>query len=365
MAYTSVYQQDDPPKEWMRRALISMVGWKSLYAQAMPLAWPKITTEPIRRTVVTPTGEPVAGATVVSHTRRHWVRVLEGGKLHDQPHGSATTTDARGKFGLPERKEHYRVLVLHDVGVASLSYEELLETQQVMLRPWARVEGSVVFDGKPRVGETVLLYPNTEAWSYDRGGPRISANHQTETDAQGRFVFEKAFPLPGRVYRRTPLGALSHLTPYTVDHAETFPVDFSGCTIRGRLQYEGPDAEKINWSKWSIRLSHTAWPALAAPEPWKGWENQWQLNWRESPDGRRWMAKGEERMNQNYYAEIEPDGSFMIGGVPKDEYIFRVSTSAKPWRSLRHTTGTGKIVVDSPNLVDLGDVTIRLLEPEP
>ena len=70
-------------------------------------------------------------------------------------------------------------------------------------------------------------------------------------------------------------------------------------------------------------------------------------------------------MNQNYYAEIEPDGSFMIGGVPKDEYIFRVSTSAKPWRSLRHTTGTGKIVVDSSNLVDLGDVTIRLLEPEP
>ncbi len=101
MAYTRVYQQDDPPKESMRRALISMVGWKSLYAQAMPLAWPKITTEPIRRTVVTPIGEPVAGATVVSHTRRHWVRILEGGKLHDQPHGSATTTDARESSACP------------------------------------------------------------------------------------------------------------------------------------------------------------------------------------------------------------------------------------------------------------------------
>jgi hypothetical protein len=159
---------------------------------------------------------------------------------------------------------------------------------------------------------------------------------------------------------------LSHLTPYLGAHGETTTVDLgAGSSITGRLRYEGPEADRIDWSQWRVRLSHVERPMPTPPEAWRGWENQWHQRWRETAEGRRWMAEGEQRINQNYYAEIEADGTLTIGGVPSGEYLFYAATSAKPWRSLRHTTGTGKIVVDSPNLVDLGDVTIRLLEPEP
>ena len=110
-----------------------------------------ITVPAVRGTVVDAAGEAIANADVQSYTARQWVRLEMGGKLDRESHGPTTKTDAHGRFGLPQRTEPYRVLVVHDRGIMSVSHEELIHAGgQIILQPWARMEGIYALEGEPQ-----------------------------------------------------------------------------------------------------------------------------------------------------------------------------------------------------------------------
>ena len=341
----------------------------------------QVTIPSIRATVVDEAGQPIAGAKVCSHTRRHWVRLHTGGTFHENPHGSLTETDSQGRFGLPTRKERYRVLVIHDRGVASIDYEELLESKRVVLRPWARVEGTVVFGGEPQAREELALRVDTSSWSYDRGGPRVTLDYRTTTDEKGRFAFEAVPPLPGQIYRlaRIEGGAvLSHLTPFVAAHGKTSIVHLgTGHSVNGRLKHRSEsDDDRVDWSTMRVKFWQPNQP-IPVPDEIRKRGNQaatqaWIRGWKSSAEGRRWYAELDRRVNQRYLADVGADGSFLVHGLSEGEYLisihdkdthaamFRVSDQTPnglwmPWNRLR-------IFEETVNPLGLGEL---LVEPLP
>ncbi|MEZ6134510.1 MAG: M56 family metallopeptidase [Pirellulaceae bacterium] len=162
-------------------------------------ALPKpIVVPAVRGKVFDPDGKPASGVSIVSHTPRHWVEL--DATLSVKPHNTGGVKNSKqdGTFGLPERKEPYRVLFVHESGVANISHEELLRANGIVaLQKWASVTGTVNRDGKPQAGETIILDFDTLPWSFSRGGPRLTTTRRTTTDKDGNFSFDRVPPLGG------------------------------------------------------------------------------------------------------------------------------------------------------------------------
>ncbi len=152
-------------------------------------------------------GKPVAGAVIQSYTRRHRVYLVTGGK-QESPRCPTTKSNAQGKFGLPERKEAYRILVTHKSGVASMSCDDLIQSKgRINLQPWGRVEGLYTIDGQPNANQKMTLSMTVKPWNFARHIGRhhglVNLKYSTSTDQDGKFSFEHVPPFIGRVSRST------------------------------------------------------------------------------------------------------------------------------------------------------------------
>ncbi len=72
----------------------------------------------VRGKVFDPDGNAASGVRIVSHTPRHWVDLDASLALKPHNSGGVKTSRQDGTFGLPERTEPYRVLLVHESGVA-------------------------------------------------------------------------------------------------------------------------------------------------------------------------------------------------------------------------------------------------------
>jgi len=157
----------------------------------------------IRCRVYDKQGKPVAGAVIQSYTRRHRVDLVTGGK-QKSTRCPITKSNAQGKFGLPKRKEAYRILVTHQSGVASMSYGDLVQSKgRVNLQPWGRVEGLYTVDGKPQANQKLTLSMTTKPWNFSRHASRgrgwVNLDYSATTDRDGKFSFEGVPPFKGKV----------------------------------------------------------------------------------------------------------------------------------------------------------------------
>ena len=73
--------------------------------------------------------------------------------------------------------------------------------KEIVLQPWARVEGTVTIDGKPGVKETVeIVYdhlgskPLATLSPAEQAAQRILRDFRTQTDAMGHFVMDRVQP---------------------------------------------------------------------------------------------------------------------------------------------------------------------------
>lgn len=335
---------------------------------------PGSTTIPaVRATVVDDAGRPVKGAKVRSYTPRDSVRVLPGGRFGRDAHGD-TETDSQGSFRLPSRDEHYRILVVHDCGVASMDCKELLRAKRVVVRPWARVEGTVVFDGEPQVGETLVMAFEPSTWSYGKlGRNNLSFRCRAVTDENGRFAFEGVPPLAGMVFRDN--AGLYNLTRFEAAHGKTTTLHLgAGHTVIGRLQYTAKSGqEPVDWSTAIVKVSSgcPSLPASFKPDPGVP-RGTWLRQWHRTDEGQRWLAKLERDTHQNYIADVASDGSFKVHGVMQgEEYEYTIFVHLKNAPGITLVMPAGrpgairtpfKILKETANPLDLGDV---LLEPMP
>lgn len=322
-----------------------------------------ITVPPVRAVVLTPAGDPAAGAVIHSHTPRQWTKIHPGGILKPSPHEPYSHANAAGRFNLPQRREPYRVLVAHETGVASLTHEELINADgRIQLLKWSRIAGKFVLAGRPQPNTRIRLYMNTVPWSYSSGGPRLTLDYNTTTDANGEFVFEKVPPLGGRVHvirdRR-----LSHGARFQCEPGQTAQVVIGeGRTITGRLAPDqAPDGQWPEGSTVTIRHVLPQPPAPAEvtqspnPEAFRKWRDQWY----QTTEGQAFGDRMHDLINMNYPGDVQADGRFTVYGVPKGEFRISVQTKAQAWfvaRQFRVDSSEG------PTL-DLG--VIERAEPPP
>jgi beta-lactamase regulating signal transducer with metallopeptidase domain len=159
--------------------------------------------------VLTPAGEPVAGATVALGLCQKDI-VWEEGKLRgagdplpEKPGDRwrrplFVTTDKEGRFRLPTEIEPAAVLVIHESGVRELAYDAWQKSPEVTLQPWGKIIGQVLWGTKPGVDEEVTLSVHRDEYGY----PGMIAGHaRTKTDNTGRFTFDRVLPGAAQISR--------------------------------------------------------------------------------------------------------------------------------------------------------------------
>ena len=337
---------------WLRQRL--------LYHETLP---DKIVVPAMRGMVLSPEGKPLKGVSIHSHTPRQWLRLLGNGTIKTNRHDPTTTSRAGGKFGLPERKEPYRVLFLHEQGVASVSHEELLYSDgRVQLKRWARIEGQFKMDGEHQAGQPIRLYIDTLPWSYTRGGPRLTTDYTTKTDANGKFVFEKVPPLDGRVHAvGRPLNT-RHNVRYTCRSGETTRVHLGrGRTIRGKLAIASlGDGERFAlWNDGDQVVVTRDLPEPPYPDDLRSPEKtaarrEWRKSWAKTKAGFAFNDEQFQLANLNYYGRVQSNGQFAVHGVPAGPMKLRLFTKKSSLRMAEQVRF--KVDAEVGDDIDLGTI---------
>ncbi len=277
-----------------------------------------IVVPPVSGKVFDPNGNPASGVRIVSHTPRHWVDL--DATLALEPHNSGGVRNSKqdGTFGLPERTEPYRVLLVHESGAANVAHEELLRAKgKVTLKKWAALSGTLKLGGKPQAGESIVLHFDTLPWSYSRGGPRLTTTHQTKTDKDGNFSFDRVPPLGGMAYHVSRAGSLGHGAVYQCESGRNTHIEIgAGITITGELSFP----EHVEKSKLKVyarnHLLPIPYPEDLTDEVYKEERHAWRIKWSSTAEGCALEDKNLILMNSNVPGTITDDGGFTVYGVP-------------------------------------------------
>jgi thiol-disulfide isomerase/thioredoxin len=277
--------------------------------------------------VVDPSGKPVAGAQVLLATPTEPARPAELEEAH------RTTTDAAGRFEFPDPGESWAVTALTGVGVAVAEFPaETVAAGTLTLQPWAAVRGTFSDGGKPVGGATVFITP-IRLGGPDR--PRVEADLQVTTNAEGRFEFPRVPP--------GPVSVRVHLGPWRDEGFRAGPsvplvlkpgeraevaVGSGGATLTGKVKLTGKVPADLDCT-YSLNYLVRREPGIPPPpdvaaagfDATKGWRDAWH----ESREGLAYLAT-----LRTWFVKLAPDGGFRISGVPPGEYDLAVGVYAKP-----------------------------------
>jgi peroxiredoxin/protocatechuate 3,4-dioxygenase beta subunit len=299
--------------------------------------------------VILPDGRPVAGVKVALATREERV-TLRGGMLDRDTRAATTITGSDGRFAFPQQDDRFLLVVAADAGFADASPEEFAPTGKLVLQPWGRLEGEVRIGRKPAPHQPVSFQPQRP----ERGGGLFvwDYGYETETDEHGRFAFSRVVPGPGSVTRNviTAFGGGSlQITPGWHTAVDIVPgascqvvIGAEGRPVVGHVVLDGTPDEPVDWKHNEPAVLQT--PSSRPGEP--------------------------ERLWRQFAANLDADGRFRIDDVVPGTYELRIPVNSPPDPSrcgagaeIGRATRTVTVPegpVDSP--VDLGDVTVRLLE---
>ena len=287
----------------------------------------------ISQTLHASDGKPLADADMLVVNASSQI-IIDDGAPTRQTYTLRTKTDSDGHFRLPPQSGEYRLMVLHPQGFAELSPKDLGGTAPIVVPPWAAVEGIARVGSKPASGHTVVAMPD-EKDRQERG--RITISSKSTVSDDGHFRIEHV--VPGSVDVAFYVELASTTTSSTYGYAQrqkfeakagqTARVELGGLgrPVVGRVVVPTALAGQINWtaSRYDIN-SRLHLPGRVLPADWKQMDAkakaQWEEQWRQSPDVRRY---DEELKTRKYYpVKLEPDGSFRVDDVQAGTYDFQV-----------------------------------------
>jgi hypothetical protein len=338
----------------------------------------------ITSTIVTPSGEPAAGAKIALGVAGSQIRI-EGGDIHDRStFATRIEADADGRFSVPARDEPFHLVITHEAGFAHLTSEDGPVSDPITLTLWARVEGTfrVGPDPAPNV---VLSMHGERIRSHGEGVPNITTLHDVTTAKDGKFIFERVFPGKGRIGRGILLMVDDGATEVTSSQrvsaeflaGKTTRLDLGGTgrPVIGRLvpppDYEG----RVYWNFALVQVRANL-KSPTQPKPPSEVQNDpekyeaWWKEWKETTEGQAWSAAYETyerlRFEAPYItASVGQDGSFRIDDMPSGDYVLGVRFSKYSPGQLSgfHFTVPPIEGVRSDEILDLGDLTFESLEP--
>lgn len=277
--------------------------------------------------VVGTDSKPIEGAKVCLSTPLEYLD-LYNGKLSRPEDTHLVETGKDGAFSFAPVASPALIVVLHEQGHAQVTAQQLCTSAQVCLHAWSRVEGRLAQYGKPvkdhqiRLSRVRLDNPNT---------PRLSARHYTQTDDEGRFVFDRV--IPGHVIVEPELGPWEHseLTssqhlPLIVEPGRTYQVALNGAgrTVAGKTILPPGQAREMNWG-YGINYLVALKEGIPVPNEIKDLDFDWRRGfndiWTGSREGRVYF-----KTLHKHFVKLKPDGSLRIDGVGagKHELVLRI-----------------------------------------
>ncbi|UCF14037.1 MAG: hypothetical protein JSW59_11550, partial [Phycisphaerales bacterium] len=281
----------------------------------------------ITGTVVGTDAKPIHGAKVCLSTPMEDI-VLSNGKLSRPEDAYVVETGKDGAFSFPPVSDPTLIAVLHELGYAQVTGQELCASPQVCLRPWSRVEGKLFHDGKPVKDYQVRLSPirldNPDS-------PRLFARYYTRTDDEGRFVFDRVVPAPVLIepelgpWEQSVLTSSQHL-PLIVEPGRTYKVVLNGMgrTVVGKVVLPPGLTREMNWGH-GINYFIALKEGIAVPDAIKDLDFDWRRGfsdtWTGSREGRSYF-----QTLHKHFVKLNLDGSFRIDGVGagKHDLVLRI-----------------------------------------
>ena len=151
------------------------------------------------------TGTPVEGADVVLVVPSQ-PAFIENGRPPTGLDHRVVKTGPDGRYSFPAIEPPFTILALDDRGVAQARSQDLARNNELILKPWGRIEGTLRVGSQPGAGMPLLI-----------NGPQNGRTEQAipwfqysaTADASGQFVFDRVVPGSVAVARRRSISALT------------------------------------------------------------------------------------------------------------------------------------------------------------
>jgi len=278
-------------------------------------------------------GEPMAGAQVALSTDRVGAMVSHGRlkPIRDDVESRIVETDSSGDFNLGKPPDGgFDLIVAHDKGFALVTSEEFVDSREILLQSWGRIEG--------RLAEGRYAYEN-KIWMAGLPNPTWFLHkreylYETACDAGGRFVFEKVpagWFEAGYLTRTGDSGwSITSRTPVEVAAGQTTEMMLggSGRPVIGKfVPPEGYD-KPVYFGNGLRSLDRTR-PDGPRPENYdrmtRREQAQWRTQWHKSEEfGRYRDAYWHDPNWRQYTFRINDDGTFRIEDVIAGKYDLTV-----------------------------------------
>jgi hypothetical protein len=335
--------------------------------------------ENIAPLIVSADGSPAAGARIVVGLAGSQVHIENGAIDDGSTYAAKYVADNAGRVSIPPQDGAYQLVITHPSGFAYVKSTETSNPETIKLTPWAKVEG--VFRVGPKPTSGARLHINTSAIeSYGDDVPRIYTQHDTTTEADGSFVFERVLPGEGRIGRdivyMVDEGATevtsSKMMPLEIAPGETKRIDLGGDgrPVAGSLAPPEGHTDEVQWSFARVFVTIAGEPkspqAPVEVQKDPGRYQTWWREWSESDEGKAWREAQKEYQHRRdaspyFNASVDRDGNFRIDDVPPGEYSLSVNMDERPIGQLRDYAfsvppAEGE---DAQETVDLGFLTLE------
>jgi uncharacterized protein (TIGR03067 family) len=318
--------------------------------------------------VVTPGGEPAAGASLALCTWTNEVNV-QGGRLsyagHGRELGKLNTSAADGTFRIPSEPDPSVLVVAHDSGYAEV---RALTSSTIHLKPWGRIEGECVVNGKPIADQAIHI-------GAGRGDVEVNLHYSDDvaTDAAGRFGVDRVPPVALYVQPWFKRGEsafsllwFSGRTAIAAGQTTRITLPRVGRPLMGRVSVPAESG---------LRLADLAVEAeLSLRPPSMSMRSGDELN-REYAAYQAFLKSDLGRVFRREGIAVNADGTFRIEGLPEAHYVLYVTAYGKPagpggdrGPALARVVRRVEVppLVDSEEPVDLGNLVLgRSDDPKP
>lgn len=305
--------------------------------------------------VLRPDGRPANGAEVALATFDHPLFFETEHRQFSRRNGmSFAKTDADGRFSFDHPKRPYLLAASSDDGYAEATPKKFANSGRLALEPWGKIKGEARIGRQPATHQVITFYRR----DYQPAPGEVYAfyNVETQTDAEGRFVFDRVIPGASEVARVvvTELGngSQQHMAcwqePVDVAPGQTVQVRIGGKgrPVVGRVTLQAPPYVRVDWRQ----------NRPATIEKARGFN---PLQGLFGPD---------LHQNDRFAANLDKDGRFRVEDVPPGHYELTVTVDAPPVRDQpgpAKELGRVKVNVDVPKgndgkPVDLGQIVAHI-----
>ncbi|HEV8066750.1 MAG TPA: hypothetical protein VGP76_03370 [Planctomycetaceae bacterium] len=256
--------------------------------------------------VIDEAGKPVARATVVVAVAGSQVVITNGEVRNDGGFHVTAVTDEAGRFVFPTQKGDMWFAVTHPTGYAEVKCSRQAVPESIKLAPWLRVEGTYLVARKPQANVRLRL----NRTMMNVGGQKVTWiiwQSLVHTDANGRFVFDRALPGLTSIERNLSFNGNQGATEVAsgtriqtrLTAGRTTHIDFgaSGRPVIGKLQHAADLKHETAWNFAYVNVTPLV-HLFQAP---------------------------------SFGATVDREGNFSINDVPPGEYVLQVNFIKNPF----------------------------------